>query len=309
MKSLVTIFRSHRQFFWLCVTLLFAGYGDRLAYAQEPALQPSPVQFDAPVLPEILPVESAPPPAESSVMPVESGGGHPVQMQEYHHYSGPGSTSFYAEPVQYDPSVPEEHEPGIYKLTEGFLGTLGHPAEPIAKGFAKFLHTEHDEPHTELDSHAIGIQPTPPRPDLLLQWNEEFLAPGFLDQGICTPTGAIWRPSLWVFGTYRTGVGYFDNGTANPVAEFANRLDLFTQLNLSGTERILFGLRPLDEQQGSRRDFTGYDLRNGDERDGWNADVQTLFFEGDFGELFPAKLVSPLVGNDAKKCNDELYVL
>ena len=287
MKSLVTIFRSHRQFFWLCVTLLFAGYGDRLAYAQEPALQPSPVQFDAPVLPEILPVESAPPPAESSVMPVESGGGHPVQMQEYHHYSGPGSTSFYAEPVQYDPSVPEEHEPGIYKLTEGFLGTLGHPAEPIAKGFAKFLHTEHDEPHTELDSHAIGIQPTPPRPDLLLQWNEEFLAPGFLDQGICTPTGAIWRPSLWVFGTYRTGVGYFDNGTANPVAEFANRLDLFTQLNLSGTERILFGLRPLDEQQGSRRDFTGYDLRNGDERDGWNADVQTLFFEGDFGELFP----------------------
>lgn len=202
-------------------------------------------------------------------------------------YSAPSADSPFAPAVQYDPSVPHEEEPLLYSLTEGFLEALSKPAEPMSHFFEKLLCSEHDEPHTELETHAIGLQHTPPRPDLLLQWGEEFLAPGMLDQGICTPTGAIWRPSLWVFGTYRTGVNYFDSGSNQPVAEWANRLDLFSQLNLSGTERILFGMRPLDEETGPRRNFTGYDFRNGDELDGWNADVQTLFFEGDFGEIFP----------------------
>lgn len=193
----------------------------------------------------------------------------------------------FADAVQFDHSVPQEEEPFRYKLVEGFLDVLSGPADPLAKRFAAILHMEHDEPHTELDGHAIGMQPTPRRPDLLLQWNEEFLGPGFLEQGICTPTGAIWRPSLWVFGTYRTGVNYFDSGAGDNVVEWANRLDLFTQLNLSGTERILFGLRPLDEERGPSRRFTGYDLEDGDESDGWNGDIQTLFFEGDFGEIFP----------------------
>lgn len=208
-------------------------------------------------------------------------------LAEFHYYTSPGSVSPYAPPVQYDPSVPEEEEPVIYTLTEGFLEILSGPAEPMAKCFAELLHTEHDEPHTELDSRAIGLQPIPPRPDLVLQWNEEFLAPGFLEQGICLPGGAVWRPSLWVFGTYRTGINYFENGAGGKTVEWANRLDLFSQLNLSGTERILFGIRPLDEERGPGRNFTGYDIENGHDLDGWNGDIQTLFFEGDFGEIFP----------------------
>lgn len=243
-----------------------------------PAVDTTAEQLTAPIG-RAIPLES--PDAQSL------DGDQQQQPSNYHYYSGPGSTSFFAEPVQYDHSVPEEHEPVIYQMTEGVLEAISHPAEPWSKFLAGVLHSEHDLPHSALDSHPIGLQPTPRRPDLLLQWNEEFLAPGFLDQGLVTPTGAIWRPSLWVFGTFRTGFNYFDNGTGRPVSESASRLDLFSQLNLSGTERILFGMRPLDEESGTSRNFTGYDFRDGKSLDGWNADVQTLFFEGDLGEIFP----------------------
>jgi hypothetical protein len=66
-----------------------------------------------------------------------------------------------------------------------------------------------------------------------------------------------------------------------------DRLDLFGQVNLSGTERVLVGMRPLDHEQGSGRTFQSIDFLTGDTRDGWNSDLQTLFFEGDLGELFP----------------------
>lgn len=225
----------------------------------------------------------------------------PVPEPPPHSAASPGSAQYssaprsssavtcnpYAPAVQYDPSVPEEEEPLACRLTEGFLEALESPSLPMAQCFAELLHTEHDEPHTELDGRAIGLQPGPDRPELLIETNEKFLGVGFLSQGVRIKTGAVWRPALWVFGTYRTGVNYFDAGTGRHVAEWANRLDLFSQLNLSGTERILFGLRPFDEEETARREFGGYDFDQGSSIDAWNADVQTLFFEGDFGEIFP----------------------
>lgn len=193
----------------------------------------------------------------------------------------------YAPAVQYDPCVPEEEEPFCYHVAEGFLEAIAKPAEPMAEFFAHLLHAEHDEPHTELDHRPIGLQPGPDRPELLIETNEKFLGIGPLKQGVRIKTGAVWRPALWVFGTYRTGINYFDSGANRHVAEWANRLDLFSQLNLSGTERIVFGVRPFDEEESGTRDFGGYDFDAGSQRDGWNTDVQTLFFEGDFGEIFP----------------------
>lgn len=231
------------------------------------------------LLPLPLPAESA----SELIIPDEEC----YQLHDYHYYSGPGSLSPFAPPVQYDHSVVEVEPPLFSELSESFLHALETPAEPLAHLFEHLLCSEHVEPHTDLDRHAIGIQPVPERPPLLLELNEEFLAPGFLRQGIVTPTGAIWRPSLWVFGTFRTGINHFENGTSPDVTEWANRLDLFTQLNLSGTERVLLGLRPLDEQNNGTRQFSGYDFRNSNGLDGLNDQIQTLFFEGDFGEVFP----------------------
>ncbi len=128
------------------------------------------------------------------------------------------------------------------------------------------------------------------RPNLLLEWPERFLGTGKLGEGLRLdlPTGATWLPKLWVFGTMRSAVQMADDGKDGNIFEWANRLDLFTQLSFTGTERILLGLRPLDEERSDTRTFLGADIRNDHFIEAWNAKVQTLFFEGDLGEIFAA---------------------
>ncbi len=111
-----------------------------------------------------------------------------------------------------------------------------------------------------------------------------FLATGPLYEGFEIPTGAVWQPVFILYGEIRTAVQTFDNGIGD-TTEWANRVDLFGNLYLTPTERILFGLRPLDRDG----DFTGYQFEGDDEGffETFSARIQTLFFEGDFGELFP----------------------
>ncbi len=193
----------------------------------------------------------------------------------------------FAERVEYNPCIEPDVAPFHWKLTEHFLETLSKPEESIAELGAWVFHAERLQPHTELDEHVIGIQPIPDRPNLFLETEEDFLSPGFLKQGIRIPTGAVWRPAFWVFGQYRTGISYSDNQAGTNFTEWSNRLDLFGQMNLTGTERLLVGIRPLDQEMKSSREFTSYDFRDGQSIDGWNSDIQTLFFEGDIGEIFP----------------------
>lgn len=183
---------------------------------------------------------------------------------------------------------PHEEPSRLQKAVEFIPTLLDKPVEPLGHFFEQIIGAEHDHVKTELDEVPIELSPVPQRPPLILEWNERFLGSGPLSRGIEMPTGAVWRPSLWVFGEFRTAVQYFDRQRGvDPTTEWANRLDLFGQLNLTGTERVLVGLRPLDEERGGARNFSGYDFHNGEWTDGWNPDVQTLFFEGDFGEIFP----------------------
>ena len=165
---------------------------------------------------------------------------------------------------------------------------LTWPNEPVAELLGAIFGMEHVHVETELHEHAIGLQPVPARPPLILEWNDKFLSNGELSQGYEMPSGVIWRPSVWVFGQYRTAIQHFDNrGAAQPVTEWAHQLDLFGQLNLSGTERLFLSIRPFDEEEVGRREFSSYDFNSGNSLDGNNANIQTLFFEGDFGEIFP----------------------
>ncbi len=83
----------------------------------------------------------------------------------------------------------------------------------------------------------------------------------------------------------------FDNGVGEPTTEWANRLDLFANLQLTGTEKLVLGIRPLDKNRFGQ--FSGYVAEDVPGVTGrkWeselNANVRTLFFEGDFGSLFP----------------------
>ncbi|MGI9434958.1 MAG: hypothetical protein ACR2Q4_09055 [Geminicoccaceae bacterium] len=145
-------------------------------------------------------------------------------------------------------------------------------------------------------STAINDKPTkffttgdiPERPALLIELGENFLGEGNLQQGFELPTGAVWAPALWVFGTLRSSIQTIDTGQSDRISEWVNRFDLFANLQLTATEKIVLGIRPLDKNRPDQ--FSGYRFEP-EETDGFrdftNANIRTLFAEGDFGSLFP----------------------
>ena len=129
----------------------------------------------------------------------------------------------------------------------------------------------------------LSAEDLPQRPKPLLELGDPFLGTGTLQSGFELPTGAVWQPSLLVFGTFRSALQNFDDGDISRF-EWANRLDLFANLQLSGTERLVIGMRPVDEDG----QFSGYQFHpESGASEYFNAELQTFFFEGDFGEIFP----------------------
>ena len=137
-----------------------------------------------------------------------------------------------------------------------------------------------DEPIPLLSESELPSR-TPP----LIEIGPSFLGTGNIDAGIELPTGAVWQPALWVFGNVRSGVNFYEAQDETNV-EWVTSADLFFNLRLSGTERVLLGFQPLD----SDGEFTLRRFRPSSE-EGWesalNLDIQTLFFEGEIGEIFP----------------------
>ena len=155
---------------------------------------------------------------------------------------------------------------------------------------------------------CIPLADLPDRPKPLVEIGEPFLGTGTLKQGIVLPTGAVWQPAFLAFGTLRSAIQSYelnfneDIGFDGSISEAAFRLDLFGNLYLTSTERVVIGFRPLD-QDGA---FTRYtfssdpefpdpdcdpftEICGPEEFEGeFNFGIRTLFFEGDVGELFPA---------------------
>jgi hypothetical protein len=133
----------------------------------------------------------------------------------------------------------------------------------------------------------LRLDDFPARPAPLIEIGDKFLSTGNLQKGYTLPTGAVWSPDLWVYGNYRTAMQSYYNGATPRTSEWANRLDLFGNLQLSPTERVLAGFRPLD-QNGLK--YTGYTFEPESKRgfnEAYGATPRTLFFEGEFGEIFP----------------------
>ncbi|MCB1052117.1 MAG: hypothetical protein KDC71_16070, partial [Acidobacteria bacterium] len=149
-------------------------------------------------------------------------------------------------------------------------------------------HGEGEDPFRLSDAPIPLTQSMPARPIPPLEWGEPFKGTGPIRPGYRLPSGAVWQPQFILFGAARFGLLSSETAQGR-VDEWANRLDVFGNLQLTGSERIVVGLRNLD-QAGT---FSGYvfnsEVPSLDEgkQDGLNADLQTLFFEGDFGELFP----------------------
>ena len=153
--------------------------------------------------------------------------------------------------------------------------------------------SSHGDDHSDsrFSDEPIPLADLPDRPRPILEIGSRFLGTGTLRQGIKLPTGAVWQPALLVWGTARVATqGIGQEATDAGLVEAAGRFDLFGNLYLTQTERVVIGFRPLD-QDGA---FTNYTFVNtGDPesesefRDQLNFGIRTLFFEGDFAELFP----------------------
>ncbi|WP_070987692.1 hypothetical protein [Halofilum ochraceum] len=113
-----------------------------------------------------------------------------------------------------------------------------------------------------------------------------FLGTGNLPQGIELPTGAVWNPAFWVYGDFRTALNYYDDGVNDPIGEWANRLDLYGNLHLSGTERLLIGISPLNDD-GTFSGYTFEPDRDEGTINETNSDITRFFFEGELVEIFP----------------------
>jgi hypothetical protein len=126
------------------------------------------------------------------------------------------------------------------------------------------------------------------RPALIYEGGDLFLGVGDLYEGFETPWGAVWQPQLWVFGTMRSAVQMFENASSNSTAsEWANRLDLYANVQLTGTEKFIVGVRPLDRNEPSKFSRVAFNDNRGDGQSEFNMNIRTMFFEGDLGSLFP----------------------
>lgn len=137
-----------------------------------------------------------------------------------------------------------------------------------------------------------GDAALPPMTPPILEFGDVFLRPGNIEPGFTLPTGAVWQPRFWIFGTLRSYVGTFDTGGSptraiRQQAEWFNRADIFGNLQLTGSERLLIGFQALNRD--SR--FTGYRFKpnrvDKSFQNELNVKPRTLFFEGDFGQIFP----------------------
>ncbi len=137
-----------------------------------------------------------------------------------------------------------------------------------------------DEPVPMLTDEQMP-QRVPP----LLEIGGDFLGTGNIPQGFELPTGAVWIPQLWVFGNVRSALNLVEREDGlQDVAEWITRADINFNLKLSATERFLLQLTPLHTRNG----WTGFEFED-DFRDveQTNLQISRLFFEADFGEIFP----------------------
>ena len=180
-------------------------------------------------------------------------------------------------------------------LTDGGVGTASAP-EPrrVEQSGAGDRDGEHEGSRITDRYIPLQLEGVPRRPKPLLELGPPFLGTGRIGRGIPIPGGAVWTPSFVMFGTLRSGFGMAGNGAVRS-SRWANRLDLFGNLSLTGTERVVVGLRPLHEPIPGRRShlFTGYTASSpgasafqSQLNFDWDT-VSHLFFEGDVGELFP----------------------
>ncbi|HYR46395.1 MAG TPA: hypothetical protein VER78_05265 [Thermoanaerobaculia bacterium] len=180
------------------------------------------------------------------------------------------------EPQQTPAEKPEEKPPAKKPAASSDQSTAVTKSPP----------QERQTDSSRLSEEPIPLAKLPDRPRAPIDLGgDPFLGTGNVPRGFIAPGGAVVTPKFLTWGNLRTAVQGTELGNDTRRQAWANRLDLFSQLNFTATERIIASFRPFDRDG----QFAGYDFapqhQPVDNR--FNAFVRTLYFEGDFGEIFP----------------------
>ena len=151
-----------------------------------------------------------------------------------------------------------------------------------------------NKPKPLLKEHTQLPERNPP----IYEWNLPFLGPGNIISGFKIPTGAVWQPALWVFGTAQTSAGVANDGY-HPGREYVSgRADIYGNLQLTPTERVVIGFTPLSQGPNLGTGLLHVDGYGSDFVNSTNPNIQTLFFEGDTRQLFPKIDPNDRLGRD-----------
>jgi len=149
---------------------------------------------------------------------------------------------------------------------------------------------EHGGDASRLSDRCIPLADIAKRPRPVIELGTPFLGTGRIRKGFKIPGGAVWQPSFMAFATWRNALQSVNVGPGDiELVEAVTRLDVFGNLYLTQTERVLVGFRPLDEE-GRFTTYTLHDEPAGqfpNDTTALNYRLATLFFEGDISELFP----------------------
>jgi len=132
-----------------------------------------------------------------------------------------------------------------------------------------------------IESPCKMIRTKPP-----IEIGPKLLGLGKIKNGFRLPSGAVWQPALYLLGSARTAFNTQKKSRQQHSNEVAVRADVFFNLQLSATERVLLGLTPFNK--GSK--FSRYQFSPGANNgytESLNSNIDTFWVEGDIGELLP----------------------
>ena len=137
----------------------------------------------------------------------------------------------------------------------------------------------------QVDIYGAKSAVAPPRP-LLELGRQQYTSGAYDESSTLLGEKNPLLPGLAVYGDWRTAVAY-NNNNGKDIAQIATRLNLDIDFKITGTERIHAFITPLQEGNArfTRFEFGGGDA-NGNFNDEFDANLQTLFFEGDAGSLY-----------------------
>jgi len=129
-------------------------------------------------------------------------------------------------------------------------------------------------------------QDLPQRPEPFFELWQDYVNQGPYAYEFELPTGMVVSPGLLLFGNLNTGLEVTDDGVNDVDSAWVTTMDLFLNLTLSGTERILVGVSPLTRENGAKSEYSFSPGDNG-YINNHNVRLTTAFFEGELSEMFP----------------------